>query len=281
VLWGYRLPPEQTAVAILAARGCTCTNLAFKSGNPPNDYALARMFHARGVRPRVVVVEVNQRVLNAADPEYRTLHPGVAALAEPYLTSADRAWLDVPRVSGGIRGALDRTLANAWLLYAMRSDVRETLYPVDDPPAPRATGAAFEGTYDLSPLTATNVGVQYLQRTVAALRADGIPVVAFLTPTNHALLHDYIDSPPYGENTEYLRRLLERDGARVLDLDRAFPAREFIDNDHLTAAGQRHLAASLERLLHETGGHQERSQPLAEEHVAARIHMRARIDEQR
>ncbi|HWT05272.1 MAG TPA: hypothetical protein VN224_05905 [Xanthomonadales bacterium] len=251
VLWGYRLPADRTAVAILAARGCACTNLAFKSGNPPNDYALARVFHASGVRPRVVVVEVNQKVFNEADPEYRTLHPGVAALADAYLTSADRALLDVPRASDGIRGRLDGALARVWLLYAMRADIREMLYHDGDPPAPRVTAAMYEGTYDLSPLTASNTGVRYLERTVESLRADGIPVVAFLTPTNHALLHDYVDSPQYAANGAFLRRLLQRDGARVADLDRVFPAREFIDNDHLTAAGQRRLAAFLERLLHQ------------------------------
>src|SRR5438270_1557980 len=241
VLWGYRLPVEQTAVSILAAHGCVCTNLAFKSGNPPNDYALARVFRARGVRPRAVIVEVNQKVLSAADPEYRTLHPAVAALASPYLTGADRAALDVPAASGGLPRGLDGALERAWLLYAMRPDIRAALYHDDDTdaPAPPATAAQYEGSYDLSPLTARNTGVRYLDSSVAALRADGIPVIAFLTPTNHTLLRDYIDSPAYAANGAFLRRLLERRGARVADWDRAFPAREFIDHDHLTAAGQR------------------------------------------
>ena len=254
VLWGYELHPSETAVSLLAARGCACTNLAFKSGNPPNDYALARIFHARGVRPRVVVLEVNQRVLSGADPEYRSLHPGVAALANAYLTGADRAVLDVPRANGGIGGALDDAAARASLLYATRSDIRDMLYPAADPPAPRVTAAMFEGSYDLSPLTARNVGVRYLERTVSSLRADGIPVVAFLTPTNHTLLHEYIDSGSYDANGRFLQALLQRRGARVVDLDRAFPAQDFIDNDHLTAAGQRRLAASLEPLLHQARG---------------------------
>ncbi len=251
VLWGYRLRPDETAVSMLVARGCACTNLAFKSGNPPNDYALARVFHARGVRPHVVVVEVNQKVLSEADPEYRTLHPGVAALADAYLTSADRAVLDVPRATRGIGGRLDGALARAWLLYAMRADIRDMLYHDADPPAPRVTAAMYEGSYDLSPLSARNAGVRYLEQTVASLRADGIRVVAFLTPTNHTLLHEYIDSPQYAANGDFLRRRLQRDGAHVVDLDRAFPAQEFIDNDHLTQAGQRRLAAILGRLLHE------------------------------
>ena len=243
VLWGYRLAPEQTAVSILAAHGCACTNLAFKSGNPPNDYALARVLRARGVRPRAVVVEVNQKVLNAADPEYRTLHPAVAALANAYLTNADRAALDIPPAAGGLRGGA-RRCAGAGVV-AVRDALGRSRDAVPRGPRPagaRATPALYEGSYDLSPLTGRNAGVHYLEQTVASLRADGIPVLAFLTPTNHALLHDYIDSPPYAANGDYLRRLLQRRGARVVDLDRAFPTREFIDNDHLTAAGQRRLA---------------------------------------
>jgi hypothetical protein len=43
--------------------------------------------------------------------------------------------------------------------------------------------------------------------------------------------------------------MLAREGARVLDLDSAFPAGDFIDNAHLTPAGQRRLAAVLGREL--------------------------------
>jgi hypothetical protein len=242
VLWGYRLDADQTAVAILAARGRTCANLAFKSGNPPNDYALARLLVASSVRPSVVVIEVNQAVLNPADREYQTLHPGIAAPAQPFLTAADRARLTEPPPPA----QADDVLASISPLYAMRSDVRETLFG-DAPQAPigRLTPDMFEGTYNLVPLTETNVGVFYLERAVEFLHRARIRTLAFLTPTNHALLHDYIDNPQYRANSTYLGRALQRRGAEVLDLDQAFPAAEFIDNAHLTAEGQRRLAALL------------------------------------
>ena len=90
----------------------------------------------------------------------------------------------------------------------MRSDIREVLYHDDrESPPQRVTAAQFEGTYDLSPLTARNAGVRYLERTVASLRADGISVIAFLTPTNHPLLHEYIDSGAVRSERRFPRRL--------------------------------------------------------------------------
>ena len=87
--------------------------------------------------------------------------------------------------------------------------------------------------------------MHYLALLVAALRDAHIPAVAILTPTNHALLHPYVDTPQYAGNLAYVRRLIERSGARVVDLDRAFAPAEFLDNDHLTAAGNRRLARRL------------------------------------
>ena len=107
------------------------------------------------------------------------------------------------------------------------------------------TTERFEGSYDLAPLGTGNVSVHYLALTVAALRDAHIPAVAILTPTNHALLHPYVDTPQYAGNLAYVRRLIERGGARVVDLDRAFAPAEFLDNDHLTAAGNRRLARRL------------------------------------
>jgi len=69
--------------------------------------------------------------------------------------------------------------------------------------------------------------------------------VAILTPTNHGLLHQYIDVPDYSANLQILRRALERRGVRVLNYDSAFAPNEFIDNDHLTAAGNARLADML------------------------------------
>ncbi len=128
----------------------------------------------------------------------------------------------------------------------MRTDIREALYgDVDAAPAQPITADMLEGTYDLSPLSEKNAGVRYLEQTVAALHAAGVPVLAFLTPTNHQLLHEYIDVPAYRANAAFLRAVVERRGARVLDLDRAILAREFLDEAHLTPEGQRRLAALL------------------------------------
>jgi hypothetical protein len=87
--------------------------------------------------------------------------------------------------------------------------------------------------------------VRFLEDTGALLRAERIPAYAVLTPTNHTLLHDYIDVPEYTQQLSYVARVLRAYGIVVLNYDRAFSAAEFLDNDHLTAAGNVHLAALL------------------------------------
>ncbi len=247
VLWGFRLPAERSAVSILAQHGCACRNLAFKSGSPPNAYAVVKLLIAKGIRPKAVVIEVNQKVLNASDASYQALHPAVAALALPLLAPADRATLksSAPR-SGPLQSRIDALLSSVWLTYAMRSDIRELIAPdADLVPSRPLTAEDLAGTYDLQPLTPKNVGVHYLTLTVRLLRRAGIPTIAFMTPTNHQLLHEYIDGPEYRRNTNYLISLLRDGGVRVLDLDAAFPTRDFLDESHLTAAGNERLAAIL------------------------------------
>ena len=246
VLWGYRLQPDQTAVSILDARGCRCYNLSFKLSSPPNYYALARLMQTFGVHPAAVVVEVSQRVLNPANDAYRSLHPGVAQLADPLLSKRDRRLL-TPTVHPT---DLEGVVASFSLLFAMRADIRETLYPQrESAPLLHPGESAFEGEYDLSPLDPQNVGVHFLMETVNFLRQQNVRTIAIMTPTNHGLLHDYIDGSEYRDNNLYLQRLLRRDGAEVVDLDRVFPTSEFYDDVHLTAAGQRKLASILSDVL--------------------------------
>jgi hypothetical protein len=247
-IWGYGLPANETAVALLTQRGCSCVNLSFKAGSPANDYALARLFALYGVHPKLVVIEINQRALNPADPSYKSLHPAIASLAGPLFTPEDRAALGQPAPATGLVAQLDRALSATWLIYAMRADLRALLLgDVDALSKKKPTADQFLGTYDLTPLDEKNIGVGYLEKTVDLLKAQGIPVVAFMTPTNHELLHDYIDDPAYGANDRYLKRLLEKRGARVIDLDRAFPTVDFLDNAHLTPPGQERLAAIFTR----------------------------------
>jgi hypothetical protein len=252
VLWGYRLEPRQTAIGLLRSHGCACLNLAFKSGSPPNYYGLVRLLRRFNVHPHLVVLEINQRVFNPGDKSYKSLHPAIAQLAWPLYTAQERAQLSFASPPPAVPG-LERAISSLSVLYAMRSDIRESLYgDTDSKPAkqdPPFRPSDFEGTYDLTQLDGTNVGVEFLTKTVTQLQEARIPTVAFMTPTNHALLHDYIDSPEYRSNGAYLRRLLEQHGVKVLDLDATFAQDEFIDNDHLTEEGNRRLASFLGVLI--------------------------------
>ena len=251
-LWGYALPSDTSAIAILIKEGCPCVNLSFKAGSPANDYALARLFDRYGVRPKLAVLEINQRAFNRADQSYKNLHPSVASLAAPILTPEDRATLGQTQAPGGLSEPVDRLLSKVSAAYAMRADLRALIFgDTDVLPKEPPKADDFLGTYDLAPLDANNVGVRYLTKAVKVLRNLGIPTIAFLTPTNHTLLHEYIDVPAYQANLNYLKNLLEREGVRVIDLDSAFPAGLFIDNAHLTPEGQRRLAAVLAREIPE------------------------------
>jgi len=254
VLWGYRIRGDQTAVSILTSQGCTCRNLAFKSGNPPNDYFLTRLLLDAGVHPRAVVLDVNQAVLNQSSDYYQTLHPAVATLAKRFLTPQDRATLTIPFRDNAFHERLDTVLSSISQVYAMRSDIRATLLgDTAAAPLPKLNPDVFAGTYDLLPLDNGNVGVRFLEATVETWRRAGVPVLAFMTPTNHELLHKYIDNAHYRANVSFLVKELSSRGARVIDLDRGFAANEFLDNAHLTAAGQRRLAAKLEPWLQSAG----------------------------
>jgi hypothetical protein len=264
VLWGYRLRADQAAPAILGARGLRVTNLSYEGGSPVNTYAVLEVLLASGVRPKRVVFNVNQKVFNALDSAYATVHPSVAELALPRFGTADAALLAPARAPDGFEARLDRDVRAVWRLYALRNDLREIVFgDVDAAHALAArvadadgtqrrtdaahvpTAAVFEGTYDLAPLDDTNVSVHFLRRIVAELRAARVPAIAILTPTNHTLLHDYIDTPQYGKNLAYVHRLLAAGGVQVVDLDGAFGAADFIDNDHLTAAANERFASLL------------------------------------
>lgn len=247
VLWGFALDPADTAVASLARNGCRCTNFAFKSGSPPNFYVMARAIEAAQLHPQAIVLEVNEKVFNESDPSYDHLHPAIEALAGPYLNPTERATLHVEPTRAGPKSTLDSALTRTMLLYAMRSDIRETLYGDVPDPIAKPTTDQLEGVYDLSPLSNENVGIQFLEKTFAVFQRAKIPVVAFLTPTNHALLHEYIDNPSYRSNLHFLSELARAHGAKILDLDSVFEPRYFIDGDHLTAAGQTRLASTLAR----------------------------------
>lgn len=262
VLWGYGLPADDAAPAVLAKRGYRVSNLSFEGGSMANTYALLRLLQAENVRPRLVVFNVNVKEFNSADSAYRTLYPGLETLVWNDLAPDERAML-VSTQKQTLDATIDRALSKVWALYGMRADLRELLFKhvdavtalqdaVENVSGKNArteaahvpTADRFEGTYDLSPLTQDNIEVVFLRKTVALLHAWGVPAIAILTPTNHTLLHDYIDVPEYQDQLAYLTRIL-RPTVRVLDYDRTFPARQFLDNDHLTAAGNGRFAQML------------------------------------
>ncbi len=271
VLWGSDVSAAESVPALLARRGIRVANFAYQGGSPVNTYATLRTILASGVRPARVVFNVNQKTFNAADSAYSVVHPAIWELARPYFASDDARLVTTPDDAHSLDARLDRTIARYWQLYAMRADLRESLFgDVDaghalDGLLERATGAGlrrraahrptasdFEGTYDLTPLDGSNVSVHFLKRTIALLGAEHIPAIAILTPTNHSLLHPYVDAPEYAANLAYVRGLLARGGVRVVDADRAFGPEDFFDNDHLTAAASARLAARLARELART-----------------------------
>jgi len=262
VLWGYRLPADDAAPTLLAKRGFRISNLSFEGGSMVNTYALLRLLQAENVRPLAVVFNVNVKEFNSADSAYRTLYPGLETLAWTDLAPDERAML-VSTQKQTLDASIDRALSQVWALYGLRADLRELLFghvdavtalqdAIENASGKNArtdaahipTADRFEGTYDLSPLTQDNIEVIFLHKTIALLHAWGVPAIAILTPTNHTLLHDYIDVPEYQDQLAYLTHIL-RPSVRVLDYDRTFPAQQFLDNDHLTAAGNRRFAQML------------------------------------
>ena len=241
VLWGYRLQADQSVVSLLGHTGVRGRNLSFEGGSPANTYAILRLLEAKGVRPKLVVFNVNQKEFNASDSAYQKLHPALEALAAPLLTADEKAKLLSTVLGASFEARLDRAISARWRFYALRSDVREAIFSsvdaanaLDDvvqtlsgakarlAQMHRPTPDRFEGTYDLTPLDARNVSVMFLRKTADLLARARIPAIAILTPTNHVLLHEYIDSPAYQKNLAYVRKLLEQRGVRVIDLDRAF-----------------------------------------------------------
>jgi hypothetical protein len=265
VLWGYKLPAPEAAATLLASRIAPrpLINLSYEGGSSANSYFMLRYVLSRGIRPSLVVLGVNSKETNEADSAYNRLEPALERDVLPLMDASDRKLL-VLSATGGLPIDLEQAVERVWLLYRYRTDIREQLFGTDDASLAfrdliqRLTGSAalqaadhrptadkFLGTYDLGPLTSDNVDAKYLKALADLLRSNHIPTVAFLTPTNHQLLADYINAPEYDAKLHALSAILRRDGISVLDLDRSMRGSEFIDNDHLTEKGNEHLATSL------------------------------------
>jgi len=228
---------------------------------------MIRILLAAGIRPREIVFNVNQKQFNVEDSAYQKLYPSVEEVAWALTPDLDRSAL-VPVLENTRDARIDRALSTVWQMYGMRSDLRDALFGTSDAAhaiqevVESASGAKrdtdtehrptpdkFEGTYDLTPLAKGNVNFDALAEIGAILQREHISAVAILTPTNHRLLHDYIDVPDYRQNLERTRFQLQRYGVRVLNLDERFPANDFIDNDHLTTLGNAAFASVLVRSM--------------------------------
>jgi hypothetical protein len=265
VLWGFGVSERESAVGILGSRDAAWRNLAYVGGSPVNTLAMLRFLLHSGVLPREVVFNVNQKQFNVEDSAYQKLYPAVEEAAWTYTPTRERATLEsVLQQTPDAR--IDRALSNVWHLYGMRPDLRDAIFGTSDAAhaiqdvvehisgaeqeanaSHRPTPDKFEGTYDLTPLAKGNVNFDALAEIGTILSKEHVPAVAILTPTNHRLLHDYIDVPDYARNLERTRSLLEHYGIRVLNLDARFPAGDFIDNDHLTVQGNAEFALILKQ----------------------------------
>jgi hypothetical protein len=265
VLWGFGVRESQTAVSLLHDRDPRWHNLAYAGGGPVNTLAMLRFLLHAGIRPQLVVFNVNEKQFNVEDSAYQRLHPAVEEVAWADLDQAERAPL-VHVLASTTDARIDRMLSHLWHFYGMRADVKDVLFndtdlahevegsierlsgaAADLDAAHRPTPEKFEGTYDLAPIAKDNISFNALLQIGTLLRHERLPALAILTPTNHRLLHEFIDDPEYGRNVAKVRDSLRGDGIRVLDVDAAFPADDFIDNDHLTVAGNRKLAELIER----------------------------------
>jgi lysophospholipase L1-like esterase len=265
VLWGYEIAPAQTAVARLQRDfpAASLLNLSYEGGSPANDAIALRYLLQVRRQPAAVVIDLNSKEFSAIDSAYKTLHPALEQAAYPLLTGDDRRMLQL-HTPEDLNGKLGRFMEQNWRLYGLRVDLREQIFGTDDlatsllnavqhltgtaasrERAHRPTPDRFLGTYDLAPIGPANIAWQYYSAAIRELCARHIPAIIFLTPTNHHLLHDYIDVPAYDANLRRLMSLPHCASVTILNLDRAVPWTMFLDNDHLDEQGQQILAARL------------------------------------
>ncbi len=269
VLWGYGVASADSAIGRIRRRRANWQNFAYPGGSPVNSLTMFRLLRAARITPRLVVFNVNQKTFNPLDSAFGHLHPAVEDLvsADEIDVSDERLLPSLPQT---LDARLERAIGRFWHFYGMRADLRDALFDESDAAtrvkrsielwsrtadtiarAHRPKTADFQDVYDLTPLDEDNSSFRALETLARSLARAGVPALAVLTPTNHALLHDYIDDPVYRSNLRATRTMLRRFGVDVVDLDAAFAAGEFIDNDHLTAAGNARLAALLSAAVDE------------------------------
>ena len=268
VLWGYGVPATASAVARLRDRfpDIPIANYAYEAEGPADIDFLLRYLFSRGVRPRAVVMDLNTLTYNPFAKGYQKLGRALERRAPLFLQPFDRERIELSDdvASPTLEQKLDSFMEDHWQLYGYRVDIHQFLFGDADAVTAlwnhwahdfRKKDAgqqpAYFGLYDLTPLSLDNVAFAYSQHAFSMLRSQGVPVIAFLPPVNHALVGEYIASPAYGANLGRLQTLGRHFGATVLNLDRLLPRSDFLDNAHPNAAGNRRLADALAPAIHD------------------------------
>jgi hypothetical protein len=116
------------------------------------------------------------------------------------------------------------------------------------------TQAQFAASYDVVPLDspeATNFQLtQRLAQQAGQLKGQ-IPTLVLVSPQNQAMLGALLQTPSYQQLTSALQSTFAAHSVPLLQLDRdpAFLSSMFLDQDHLTRAGNQLLAARLAEAL--------------------------------
>jgi len=260
VLWGYGVKAQDSAVAILRRRypGIRIVNAAYEAGTPINIDFLVRYMLQKKIRPQAVLFDLNPIAFSQLAKSYNTLNPALEHLAVPALLEPfDATRLKTTGAAGdsSLSGRLDSFVERHWLLYAQRVDIHQAIFGDADAasalsrrlilsPAPQED-AAGPPAYDLTPLGPQNVSFAYTRHLLRLLSKNHVAVTAFLTPTDHQLLREYVDVGPYDENLQRLEQLVRAEHVTILNLDRQIPSNEFIDYMHLTKSGNAKLARLL------------------------------------
>jgi len=267
VLWGYGVSAPESAVDRLRRRfpQAAFLNLAYESATPADYDFLLRYLLRNGIRPRVVLLDVNTLAFNPFAPSYAKLNRPLERDARPLLESFDRDRITLPAdlTQPTAEQKFDAFMQQHWALYGYRADIHQLFFRDSDfATALWNKGEArlrrdtatekhpkYFGLYDLTPLSLDNISYAYCTHLFALLKAEHIPTVAFLPPVNHAVVGEYISAPAYGENLHRLQMLGSGYGIVVGDFDQLLSSDLFIDNAHASIIGNRRLADVLMPML--------------------------------
>jgi len=263
------LPPDWLAANL----GLTATKL------PDFFYVTAKLKSRPG---EVVVANVNYKNFGAWDLAVPLRFKDFYDASLDRIAGADAAArLDVPVQPPAMSGRMDRALGDLWFFYRNRDLVRATLFGQHPRKVVKSYYQVFVKTgvrgsidrwrrrgaksdwsqtrwdpwalnvlrdyYRVAPLTSANPVFAFVEPLVRLGREKGLVVALFANPMNREFFdkNRLVDWAIYVDNQQSLRAAVERAGGIYLDYTDVIPPSEFLDNDHLTAAGSRRLAARL------------------------------------